>query len=282
MELFAAHPKPIGTAMWGYGPRAVQVVAGKTTKIPVMEGIGPARAWINTVPDTHPMLGIYWSRDDNITQFERDEAEREALIRQTRLVVYCDRHGFNGIDDLKRLTKDGHEAWAFQMGYSGAVAAEGIEAVKLSIEQIEKSHDFLLLGRADETTEWHPLELDLMLPALVDLFNAHPRCKGIGMLPRGPELDNSNWPARRMDWYMDLIADNPPLSTDNGPVSGDTPPTGGQPGTGQPPPGQPAGGGDVDKGVAAAIAAVIGLSALAKTKVGKKIGGFFKRLKWWG
>jgi hypothetical protein len=81
--LFAEPTKPRGTAVWSY---ASDVPAD----LPVMEGIGPERRWILTVPAEHPMLAVWWTRDEGATAWERNEVAegtdrgllRPALVRR--------------------------------------------------------------------------------------------------------------------------------------------------------------------------------------------------------
>lgn len=196
LGLGAEATKPRGTWVWSYAPGVTE---------PVMEGIGRDRRDIDTVPVDHPMRAVWWTRDDNASQFERDEAEREADRRKCALWVYCDRPGFDGISDAARIGGE-----CAQQAYSFDNAAAADVATRASLLHIQEAGlKAVLVGRADQTTSWRPDQVDDMLPRLVEMFNDFSCVTDIAMLHRGYAAGANDWPGNRLEWWKQLIADNP-------------------------------------------------------------------------
>jgi hypothetical protein len=201
--LFAEPTKPRGTAVWSY---ASDVPAD----LPVMEGIGPERRWILTVPAEHPMLAVWWTRDEGATAWERDEAEREAGWRKVPIGVYCDRPWFDGLGDVNRLESEGHPVLAFQQAYSGADLRRQLDVVYRSVHALATAGKrVVLIGRADTTTTWPGEAVDGMLATLVHLANAFDLVVGVGILHRGFTPGANDWPRNRLEWWAWTIANNP-------------------------------------------------------------------------
>jgi hypothetical protein len=207
LHLWAEPAKARGTDVWSY-------VQGVPRSTPVMEGIGPNRKWINSVPVGHPMRAIWWTRDENQPQWERDAAEAEAVARGCRLLVYCDRPGWNGHHDARRLTNDGHAVLVGQQAFPMKPAGDVHDDISRSLRAVAaepgQPWPVVLIGVCDQTNDWPPDDVDALLPMLVELANEFPIVSDIAIRHRGDAPGANNWPPNRHRWWEQLIADNPP------------------------------------------------------------------------
>lgn len=271
LELIAEPEKPRGTGVWSWA-------ADVPADLPVMEGIGRNRSWIDTVPAAQPMVGVWWTRDEGASEWDREESEREAKKRGVPNLVYADRLDYgNAIHDCNGIESRGGKAEVAHMAYSFDNAALAKKRIENSLKEIPADRKITLIGRCDQTTNWAPDAIDAMLPMLVELANDDPRITRIMIFNRGGR--NNAWPANRLAWWTNLLEDNPAKVADVPPVVGlpaaDKPADSGKPSR----PWDDGTNGNVNEWAAVGVAAATVIAAFPK--VGRVIAWPFKKLKFW-